>query len=44
MFFVAYKNIYGKGNSSIKDESLRLRGQMVFVKELDSLVFLSTPM
>ena len=37
-------NAYGKGNSSLKDDSLRLRGQMVFVKELDSLVFLSTPL
>jgi hypothetical protein len=25
-------------------ESMKLRGQMIFVKELDSLVYLATPM
>ena len=35
-------SIDSEGNT-IKDEVLRLRGQMVFVKELDSLVYLSTP-
>ena len=37
-----YFSIDSDGNT-IKDDVLRLRGQMVFVKELDSLVYLSTP-
>ncbi len=31
-------------SSTIKDESLKLRGQMIFVKELDALVYLASPM
>ena len=35
--------LFNNHGNSIEDDVLRLRGQMVFVRELESLVFLSTP-